>query len=79
MAVVYCSHANGVVLRRYETVDGPLGTKEIRADAKFLPVELKPGRNEIDDDFWRAWLDQNKGGDLVSGGLVQEEKAANAP
>lgn len=75
MAIVHCEHANGLSLRLYQAIDGPLGTKEFRADPKSMPVDLKPGRNEIDDKFWRAWLEQNKGNDLLSGEVVREEKA----
>lgn len=31
-----------------------------------LPIELRPGDNEVDSDFWRAWLEQNKGSALLS-------------
>ena len=76
MVVVHCNHGSGVVLRLHETVDGPLGTKEIRQDAKASPVELRTGRNEIDDGFWQAWSEQNKDSSLITGKIIEQEKDA---
>lgn len=28
-------------------------------------IELRPGRNEVDADFWREWQAQNKDGELA--------------
>lgn len=70
MAVVHCRHANGVVLQLHEVVEGPLGGKEMRRVGPSM--ELRPGRNEVDDSFWKAWSDQNKGGAL--GRMVEEEQ-----
>lgn len=38
-------------------------------------VVIRPGRNEIEADFWSAWTEQNKGGAL-SRHLTEEKQAA---
>jgi hypothetical protein len=74
MIGVRCNHGNGVVLRLHEMVTGPLGIQEARATG--VAVELKSGRNEIDDDFWQAWIEQNKDSSLIAGKVIEQEKDA---
>ena len=74
MVVVRCNHRNGLVLRLYEMVPRLLDTKEALATGAV--VELKPGRNEIDDEFWQAWLEQNKNSSLIAGKIIEQEKDA---
>lgn len=50
----------------------PPGMKTARR--KGPVVELKPGDNEVDADFWTAWLAQNKDGQLIKSGAVKEQK-----
>jgi hypothetical protein len=78
MAIVHCRNANGVVLRLHEMLEVLPGIKEARpsaarssaACARNTVVELRPGRNEVDDSFWAAWSDQNKSGSP----FIEEEK-----
>jgi hypothetical protein len=72
MVVVRLNHGNGVVLRLYKMVPRLLGTEE--AIATGAVMELKAGRNEIDDEFWQAWLEQNKNSSLIAGKIIEQEK-----
>lgn len=78
MAVVHCHNTNGVVLRLYEEVAGPLGIKEHRP--KGDAVTLRSGRNEVDDAFWNAWFETNKaapdkpGSGLLAAGILHVDK-----
>lgn len=36
------------------------------ARRRGVPVVLTEGRNEVDDEFWRQWAEQNKGSDLLT-------------
>jgi hypothetical protein len=84
MAIVHCRNANGVILRLHEMLEVLPGIKEARpsaarssaACARNTVVELRPGRNEVDDSFWAAWSDQNKGG---LGVLWLEEEKQEQP
>jgi hypothetical protein len=37
-------------------------------------VELRPGRNEVDPDFWRAWAEQHKGSSLLGMLRVEDQE-----
>jgi hypothetical protein len=77
MAVVHCRRSSGIVLRLYDMVDGPLGIKSARP--KGDAVTLVPGRNEVDDEFWKAWLDGNKDDALLRDGVVRAEEEKEKP
>jgi hypothetical protein len=70
MATILCGHGNGVVLRLHEKVNGPLGIVEFRSTGE--PVTLRHGRNEVDDDFWARWSEQNAGS--AAADLLSEER-----
>lgn len=36
-------------------------------------IELRPGRNEVDPEVWKAWAEQNKDGGLLASGLIYVE------
>lgn len=66
---VRCTVPTGVQLRNYEIQDGELGIK--RAMPVGDPVELRPGDNEIDSDFWAAWFKQFENDALVKSGAIE--------
>ena len=73
---VNCGLPNGLTLRRFEMVDGPLGIKE----AKFVD-QITVGKGlttGIDAAFYADWLAQNGDNEAVTGGHVSatEEKDA---
>jgi len=79
--VVHSRLRNAIELHVDEMFDGESGAYSINpgdlktAKRKGDAVELRPGRNEIDADFWREWAEQNKdGGFLISGSLRAEEE-----
>jgi len=55
---VICDAPSGIVLRRYK-IDPPTFGEPV---AKPIgdPVTLHNGVNEVDEEFWKAWADQNK-------------------
>lgn len=76
---------NRIQLRLYELVDGehvsfsqnPTGTPTARR--KGDAVTVTPGENEIDAGFWREWVKQNEGGNLlVSRSLVEKTEQERA-
>lgn len=69
MAVVHCQ-TNGLVLKLHERVLGPLDVIEHRHTGESL--QLSSGRNEVDDAFWKAWLEQNPKSSLLGAVLVEE-------
>lgn len=76
MTAVRCRHANGLVLKLYSFVEGPLGIKQsVPTGASF---ELRNGMNEVPAEFWTAWLEANKNDGMVRNGLVAEEKQEEA-
>ena len=58
-----------VELRLHELVEREPGIKTARRIGE--PAVLRPGRNEVDAEFWRAWSEQHKGGLAVH--FVAEE------
>ena len=71
MAIIHCGRGNGVVLRLHDKVTGPLGIVEFRAIG--APITLRPGANDVPDDFWAKWSEQNKGSTVAD--MLSEEKA----
>lgn len=71
MAVVHCSHSQGLVLRLYEMVKDGAGIEHSRP--KGSPVELRPGRNEVDDAFIAAWRERHKDDEIITRGIVHIE------
>ena len=61
--IIHSRVQNRVALRLDKMVDLPLGIKEARQEGDA--VEVWPGRNEIDDAFWKKWCEQNKDGMLI--------------
>lgn len=74
MAVVHCHNTNGVVLRLYEEIAGPLGIKEYRPKRGAPTVTLHPGHNEVDDAFWGAWAEANKASELLTSAVLHVDK-----
>ena len=77
MAQVTCSQPNGIALRLFEMIEGPLGIKTAREVGDT--VELDEGVNEVPDEFWKKWLEANKDNEIVKLGVVrgpQEKKDA---
>jgi hypothetical protein len=72
-AVVFLHHAP-MTLRVDEMVAGEMGIKVAR---QKYAIELATGRNEIDAGQWAEWLEQNKTGSLVAGGIVAVEEDQN--
>ena len=69
MATISVAHPNGISLRLFEMIEGPLGIKESRQ--KGETIDLNAGSHEVDDDFAKAWLEQNKDTDLVKRGVIR--------
>lgn len=55
---VNCGVKNGIVLRFYEMVEGPLGIKTARQVGE--PVTVGHGATVVDAEFWKKWSEQNK-------------------
>lgn len=76
--IVHSHLRNAIELRVYEMVEGESvsfsqnvsGTKTARR--KGDGVVIAPGRNEVDDGFWREWSEQNRGSALAA--AFEEEK-----
>lgn len=58
----------GLVLRRYEMREGPLGIRSAVPIGE--PVVLRPGANEVDSEFAGAWLRENDDSDFVRRNVV---------
>lgn len=57
---IVCTHPNGVQLQLFKL-----------APHERYTVTLKGGRNEgIDEDFWKAWADENAGNALFVNGTI---------
>ena len=75
--VVHNCLGNKVELRLHEMSDGEHASFSqnvsgvATARRKGAGVVMLPGRNEVDVDFWREWVDQNRGSDLLNV-LVEE-------
>jgi hypothetical protein len=70
---------NRIVLRLDEMVEG-LGQHAFFPNMQGTPtakqigsVELVPGINVVDADFWQKWREQNKNGLFVTSGQVCED------
>lgn len=58
--IVFSRLQSAVELRLHELVEREPGIKTARRVGE--PAVLRPGRNVVDADFWRAWSEQHKGG-----------------
>lgn len=58
--VVFSRLQSAVELRLHELVEREPGIKTARRIGE--PAVLRPGRNEVDAEWWRAWSEQNKDG-----------------
>lgn len=72
MAVVHYSGRNRIALHVDEMVDVP--GENIKVARRGPSVEIGPGRNEVGDDFWKAWSEQNKGGGMLARGVLRAEE-----
>jgi hypothetical protein len=85
LTVVHNTLRHGLELRLYEHNDKGHGAFSFNADAMTAkrlgdPVVLRPGRNEVDDEFWAAWCEQYKGcGFLESHAIYEETKPEVRP
>lgn len=74
--VVRSKLENKVKIAVHELLDpaanGGIGFPGVTSRRKGDFVELSPGLNEVDGDFWREWSEQNKVGTLAD--FLKEEK-----
>lgn len=65
---------HAIELRLYEPRPMPTTpSAEIPGMRHVDSITLVVGDNEVDDDFWRKWAEQNKGTPLLAA-LIHEEK-----
>jgi hypothetical protein len=74
--VVHSKLENRVRIAVHELLDpaanGGIGLPGVTSRRVSDWVEIVPGRNEVDGDFWREWSEQNKVGTLAD--FLKEEK-----
>ncbi len=80
---VHCHLPHAIALHVDEMHDREHGSYSINPTGvptakRGEAVELRPGRNEVDAEFWRAWSEQSKGTPLA-GAFSAEEAAAALP
>lgn len=66
MTTVVLRGISKLSLQLSEMVEDIPRTGIMIARRRGVPVVLHEGRNEVDDQFWRSWADQNKGSGLLS-------------
>lgn len=65
---VHCGISNGVILRLFEEVEGPLGTKWHIPSAA---VQLNGGENDVDSKFFDKWIEVNSDDHLVQNKFIE--------
>ena len=75
--VVHSTLPAPVALRCFRLINDETGTPCSRVVAG--PIVLKPGRNEVDDQFWAAWHEQHRDTLLAAHLAVEEEPPRPLP
>ena len=70
--------AQALVLNLHDMVEGALGIRQAKVQGDKR-ITLKAGRNEVDDAFWSAWKEQNKGSALLSSFTEEPPKKEDNP
>jgi hypothetical protein len=67
---IKCEVPGGLRLRVFEALKDPFGV--LYQQQVGEPVEIRPGINDLDAEFFQLWLKQNHDADVVKSQLVRE-------